>query len=582
MKTQNYTKLIKEFKESNDVSNFQNVKIAILSSYTISNLKKPLEYDLLKRDFNSEIKVGGYNLYNQELMNPQSWIYDYDPNFILVLISTRTFFSNINFDLINQDYDNIFSLCNSKLDDLFIAISSVNLKSKILITTFENLYLSLNSLIDFQNDLGINSLINHLNSRLIEFSKQNPNVFLMDFNRIISLVGFNNFVDQKMYYLGKILLSNESLELFSEEISNFINASYGKTKKCIVVDLDNTLWSGVIGEDGIDGIVIDDSPIGSIYQDIQKVLLAYKNNGILLAIVSKNNLEDVQGVFDRDGMILNKDDFVCMKINWELKSKNISEIAKFLNLGLDSFIFLDDNPSERLEVVSRLPQVEVIDFPNDVSNLPNILRNISSLKTLNLTSEDVNRTEMYKQELNRKKDYEIKSVDDYLNDLEIEIEVLQNDLESLDRITQLINKTNQFNLRTQRYTKEEVEKYLSLEGNNIFSLKVWDKYGFLGLTGVVMISKKDGQKHFIDNFLLSCRILSRSIEKQFFYEILNVLKSEINILEAQYVKSKKNSQVENFYESLGFDLIDSTGDIKVYKLENTDLKLDKINWIKLK
>lgn len=577
----NYTKLIKEYKEENEIDNLKKIKIAILSSYTINNLKDPLTYILFQKGFNSEIKFGGYEQYNQELMNKESWLHEFNPDIIIVAINTKTFFPNLNYEVLEDNFKDIENKYKEKIENLIKSINSYNKQAKIFLTTLDYPITSPYSIEDLTKEEGIYSTIKSINNILIKEAKENPTINLIDFDRITSIIGKTEVTDNKMYYMGKIILSNKASEIFAREISNYINASYGNIKKCIIVDLDNTLWSGVIGEDGVEGIIIDDSPIGSIHKDIQKILLNYKKKGILLAIVSKNNLNDVMPVFKSNKMILKENDFVTHRINWEPKSKNIESIAKELNLGLQSFMFLDDNPAERLEVKSRLKMVEIIDFPKDIANLPDILNELENLKSISLTEEDKKRHVMYLEDKKRKElETNTESLDDYLSELEIVLEIRENDFKHVDRITQLINKTNQFNLRTIRLTKEEVIAMFNSKNTNIYSINVKDKFGELGLTGICIIEEKE-KEYFVLNFLLSCRILSRGIEKQFFYEIFKKLNKNKDVI-AEYIKTPKNSMVSEFYETLDFKVIKENENMKTYKLNSIQCDYKDMSWLEVK
>lgn len=558
------------------------IKIAILSSYTAQNLKNHLNSHLQKNGFEPEIQFGGYNQYNQELRDKSSWLYAFNPDVAVIALSSKTFLQEVEFEILSKGYEATLKECKEKISFLLDSLSQYSLAAKIILTSLDQPLYSPFDLMDLKMPDGIYALVQEGNNLLREFAHKHPGIILLDFDRICSLVGKNNMTNEQLYYLGKIFLSELAADKLSQELTYCIKAIYGEVKKCIITDLDNTLWGGVIGEEGANGLQLGDSTIGHIYLEIQKILLNYKNKGILLAAVSKNNSQDVMPVFSENKeMILKKDDFVALKINWELKSKNIEEIAKEINLGLDSFVFLDDNPAERLEVAARLPMVEVIDFPTDISKLPAILKNIPAFKTISLTEEDKKRHEMYLQERKRSERQKQLSVGDYLQELGIEIEVKKNDADSIERITQLINKTNQFNLRTQRYTKEQVEEMMRSDNHIISSAKVWDKFGELGLTGVIILEKKKEDDYFIDSFLMSCRILSREIEKQFFIEALKFIgKNKIKI-SAEYLPSPKNDLVKDFYEKLGFKLESETEKGKNYSLELTRVRKD-ISWIKVR
>ncbi len=553
------------------------IKIAVLSSYTANNIKEPLAKYLDEFGFFPEIRFGGYNQFNEEFHDDSSWLNEFNPDIIFALFSTRTFFPAI-FDKLN-DYDNLISEAKEKIDLFFEAAGQYLGHGKIIVTSFDYPLSTPLGIMDINSRKSVHSFVTFANEMLLDYSTENQRVSVLDFDRICSIVGKNKITDNKMFYLGKIVLSKETADKLAEEMSVFVNAAFGKIKKIIVTDLDNTLWGGVIGEDGVEGVKIGDTNIGKIYSDIQKILLNYKKLGIVLAISSKNNEEDVMPVFQKKEMILKSQDFVSMKINWKPKSENIIEIAEELNLGLDSFLFLDDNPSERLEVKTNIPEIEIIDFPNDVSNLPDILMGIKSLKKLELTAEDKKRHEMYSKDRERSELRKKIPIEEYLKKLDISIEVKINDANSIDRITQLINKTNQFNVRTQRYSKEQVISMMNSKEYLISSVSVWDKFGELGLTGIIIL-KRENEIYFIDTFLMSCRVLSRGIEKQFFYETIK--KIENGKLKAEFIKSPKNSVCMDFYESIGFTKTEEKENIKKYELDLKNYQFKDLDYIRVK
>ncbi|OVE74918.1 hypothetical protein BVX95_00635 [archaeon D22] len=558
------------------------IKIAILSSYTSNNIEKYLLQNLQLKNIDSEIKFGGYNQYNQELMDPNSWLNNWKPDIVIILLSATTFFKDLEFKYQIEKHDCLQEECYDKLQQLFAAIKSSNLESKLLLS---NLDLPSYSPLGISDNSSKNSylkLLKKCNEIIESHSNKESSITLFDFDKIASEIGKSNLTDNKLFYLGKIFLSNESASLISIQISTYINSIYGNNKKCLVVDLDNTLWGGIIGEDGVNGIKIGNTNIGDIYSDIQKIILNLKKNGILLAIASKNNQNDVQEVFDKnENMILKEDDFIVKKINWEPKSKNIMGIAQELNIGLNSLVFLDDNPTERLEVKTNVPDVTVIDFPNDIANLPQLLKSISDFETLSITEEDKKRHKLYVENQKRESLKSNTSLKQYLQMLDISISVTKNDIESVDRITQLLNKTNQFNLRTKRYNQSEVLGMIESDDFIVSSLKVKDKYGDLGLTGVIILKRTGHESFFIDSFLLSCRILSRDIETQFLKESINFISEEEVTLRAEYIKTKKNGLTENLYDKLGFDIIKNDTHAKKYAVDLKKYKINDIKWIKV-
>jgi FkbH-like protein len=352
--------------------------------------------------------------------------------------------------------------------------------------------------------------------------------------------------------------NNGFFPLLSKEYSGFIKAQKNLSKKCIVLDLDNTLWGGIIGEDGMDGIKLNANSPGNEFVDFQRLLLSYYHRGIILAINSKNNFDDaIQVIREHPAMVLRENHFACMRINWQNKAQNMVEIAKELNIGLDSLVFFDDNPVERDLIKQTLPEVLVVDLPKSPFFYRKTLEEINDFNVLSLTDEDKKRGEMYFARSKRKEmETKHQSLDDFIKTLEIKVKIdLVNEF-SRPRVTRLINKTNQYNLTTRRYTEEEVKEMLeNPQSFSLYSLQVSDKFGDEGIVGVAIV-KKEKEKFIIDSFLMSCRVIGRQIENAFIIRILkDAKKANINQVIGEFIPTKKNSMVTNFYKDQEFEKI---------------------------
>ncbi|MDO8481295.1 MAG: HAD-IIIC family phosphatase [Nanoarchaeota archaeon] len=555
------------------------ISIALLSSYTLKNVEEPLKKELLARGFEPEFSHGGYNQFIQELIDTSSWLHASKPNVILIALSARTFLHEAEYELLDSE-KKAFSQADEKLGMLEQALLAIDFPARVILTTLDFPQYSPLGVMDLTSR-GMHSLIEHCNHRLIELAKASDRVVLLDFEKVVSYVGKHKVTDEKLFYMGKLVLGKEAANAFAQECATLINASYGKTKKCLVVDLDNTLWGGVVGEDGKNSLKIGKEGAGAIYREIQLILRNLKKKGVLLAIASKNNLEDAEEAFKNSEMVLKLDDFVARRINWEHKSKNIREIAEELSLGVDSFAFLDDNIAERMEVKTNVPEVEVIDFPSDVALLPKTLQQWPSFETLALTEEDKKRHDLYAEERKRETLKKTVSLDDYLKQLEIVITVKKNDLEHLERITQLTNKTNQFNLTTKRYTKEEMLAFMQNKDSFVTSVDVRDKFGDLGLTGVMIVKRISAGRFLIDSFLMSCRILSRKIENQYFTESMRMISEKDAVVECLYVPTAKNGLVKEMYETLGCTLASEKDGRKEYNTPVKSLIQNNYPWIRV-
>lgn len=359
--------------------------------------------------------------------------------------------------------------------------------------------------------------------------------------------------NSKYYYLYNAIINPSLAEEFQHYILNEISLIRRTRKKCLILDLDNTLWGGILGEDGVANLQISGSYPGNCFHDFQRMILELKNQGIILGICSKNNYDDVAECFkERDDLVLSLDDFVVKKINWAEKRRNVKELAEELNIGLDSIVFVDDNPAER-ENVKTLGEVTVLDFPKS----PHLMTEYFASEfyryfgTYLLTDDDINKNIYYKH---RVKSNELRgkaiSEEDFIKKLNIKITYEMINKNNSDRIAQLINKANQFNLTTRRYSKTEL---MNMTDAIIIAIRVADKFGDLGITGVAIIRKKGKKEAVIDTFLMSCRILGRKIEQEFLKIILNESWSAgIRKVVGEYIETRKNKQVESFYSKNGF------------------------------
>jgi FkbH-like protein len=333
--------------------------------------------------------------------------------------------------------------------------------------------------------------------------------------------------------------------------------------------LDNTLWGGVIGEDGVDGIQLDNHGEGARFYDFQKILLNIQRRGVILAVASKNNKEDVEKIFTHPQMILKKSDFGAFVTGWDSKSSDIIKIAHTLNIGLDSIVFVDDNPVEQEEIRQRLSEVVVAEFPADTTQLYQFAIDLYNqyFYTFEISSEDINKTKMYEENVKRMESKEkFSSLEEFLVDLEMKLHVEKVNSELLARVYQMLQKTNQFNVTTKRYSESDLGNLLN-DGKVIMCLgKVCDKYGDNGNSILIIVRMLSDHDAEIDSFLMSCRIMNRGIEFGFLYEIEKMLKvMGINNIRATYVKTSKNTPAAEFFEGAGYKIVEKSNDKKIYE-----------------
>lgn len=554
------------------------VQINFLRNFTIEGIEPFLKFHLFNNEIKPNIYFGDYNTIHQEIIDTNSHIYNLKPEIIVLSIIPENLDAEIgkigwNSTILIEELNQLFNLISSKTNALIVVntiISPFYSETGITNTGFEN-----RTIETLKTNLFISNYVKENSSQF----------YLVDWDRILRIVGENAF-DYRFWYSSKAPFKKEFLNLYALEISKIVNALKGKTKKCIILDCDNTLWGGIIGEDGLKGIKLDKNNYpGKAFYDFQKNVINLYERGVLIALCSKNNEADVWDVFENHPYsVLKKEHISAWRINWQNKAENIASLAKELNLGLNSFVFVDDNPVECSLVDEMLPEVCIYQVPSKLYEYPNILLKDGLFDTLILSNEDKERTKMYQAEKQRKSEVNnFTNIDDYLSTLDIQIIIHEVTENEIPRIAQLTQKTNQFNLTTRRYSEKQIEDFSKNSDYKVYSLSVSDKYGDLGITGA-MIVKNENQKLIVDTFLLSCRILGRKIELAFaskvFEETCETWK--LNKIEAEYIKTEKNNQTENFWDEFGFKNFENIENKKHYTIERQNLKLKFAEYIQIK
>ncbi|OGF56219.1 MAG: hypothetical protein A2452_13485 [Candidatus Firestonebacteria bacterium RIFOXYC2_FULL_39_67] len=476
------------------------MKIFLTGSYSLNYLKISLQEEFLS----DEIVMDEYDSYIYSLTDEDSKIHTLKPNIIIIYLDS---------------YDN---KVNSDLMDIINKAKRI-FKNAIFIVTAPVKHLELDSVIYVKSD---------------PFEEKLKVDYVINLNKVISYYGWKNVYNTKSWYSGKILFNLEFYNVIARYFRTIIDNFNGKKKKALIVDLDNTLWSGVAADEGIK---ISKDGIYSSFWIFQEKLKKLKEKGIVLAICSKNNLNTITNVFRNNTMPLSLNDFVAIKCNWADKVANIKEIASELNLGLDAFAFIDDNRTEIEWVKSQLPEVESHLLPERFTEFPDYLDNIDSLNKFNITNEDLVKTNLYQQaterENHRKKYSDYKK---YLRSLKLSYKIKVNDLDNMKRASQLTQKTNQFNLTLKKYTELELIDLIN-NGGFVYSLELDDIYGKYGIVAAAVVIKNS-----LEAFVVSCRAFNKNVEDKLFEDII----MKHNNLTVSFVKSKNNLVAESFYKRI--------------------------------
>jgi FkbH-like protein len=394
-----------------------------------------------------------------------------------------------------------------------------------------------------------------INLGLMELAQTQKHVFIADVAALSSQTGYLNAHDPRLYSTAKVAVSLDFLPAVAKAIVDIIKATKGVVKKCLILDLDNTVWGGIIGDDGIQNIQIGELGMGHSFDALQMWARELRYRGIILAVCSKNDETVAKKPFqEHPDMTLRLDDIAVFVANWDNKVDNIKLIQKRLNIGFDSMVFVDDNPFERNMIRSLLPEVTVPELPEDPSLYVHYLISLNLFETASFTDEDRERTSQYRQETART-DFQktFTSVDEYLTSLEMVSKVKSFDEFMVPRVAQLTQRSNQFNLRTVRYTESEIEMVRKSDEHVTLAFHLEDKFGDHGLVGLAILRALDKESAFIDTWIMSCRILKRGMEEFMVNQVADeVRRRGFKRLLGEYIPTAKNGMVKDFYSQMGF------------------------------
>lgn len=470
------------------------------------------------------------------------------------------------------------------VEEIFTYYSKLQLVLRQIQPTKNFFIFTLDDLYGFHlinGDYSLTKAIAEYNLNIYLLAEQNINIKILDFSDFTTQYSRNKLTDWKYYFLSRMQLNPKLAVDFKLWFVRQIETIQFKRKKCIIVDLDNTLWGGILGEDGINGIQIGGDYPGNAFLEFQKSILELTKSGVILAVCSKNNESDVIEAWEKNPNILIKEAQLSVyRINWKNKAENVRDIVNELNIGFDSVVFIDDNPTERELIKQFYPMIETPDFPTQPYLLPVFTKEIAEqyFRIYSLSEEDRTKTLQYKANTERKKlQSGFADFEEYLSSLDIEILLQRASSLVIPRIAQMTQKTNQFNLTTRRYTDSEIIKFIENK-DIVYCISVKDRFGDSGITGAIIIKILEHDKSVeIDSLLLSCRILGKGIEEAFVYSVLNKIRADgYKKIHASYLPTAKNEQVRHFYEKLGFELVSDSLDFNDSRNYIMDLTLNEL------
>jgi FkbH-like protein len=559
------------------------LRLAILRSFTVEPVLPLLKAAAALSGLDLEIWTGGFNTYAQELLNPQSDLYRFAPDVALLAVQTRDIVPEIWQQGNPIDSAAAAAYVDRAVGSIQDCVAALRSRSSCHLV-LQNLELPETpsaGLLDAQTRGGQSEWIRQINRGLVDIAGTTAGVHVLDYDALISRHGKRRWHDERKWLTARLPIAAAFLMPLAQEYLRFLIPLAGLTSKVLVVDLDNTLWGGVVAEDGNEGIQVGPEYPGAIYLALQRAILAVRARGVLLAIASKNNEEDALEVLEtHPGMLLRASDFVARRINWNDKAQSLREIASELNLAVDSIAFLDDSPIEREHIQLELPEVTVVELPDDPVHWANAVLECPALERLTLTDEDVRRSRMYAEQGRRVElQHRAASVEDFLRALDMKMEMDLVVRESVPRVAQLTQKTNQFNLTTRRYTEQELADLCTRKDVRVYQVRISDRFGENGIVGVAIVRIGD-QECEIDTFLLSCRVIGRTIERAMLARIADdALAAGKTRLTGWFLETKKNQPASSFYPSHGFSQIAGGDGATQWSLELRANRPTRPDWV---
>lgn len=528
-------------------------KVAVLGNVSTQFFSLGIKGYLKSQGINAKVLDAEYNQIDAQLLDSESETYKLNPDVVILYIATDKIYEEF-LDLDSESRKDFADHYCGKIVNYWNLISA-NSNAKIIQTNFTeiddrafgNYSAKVMESFVFQ--------IRKLNYLLEANMMDRKDVFPLDLLSIQIRMGCNQFYDTVLYYNAKMAVTMDAVPYIAKNVTDIIKTFRGNFKKGIILDLDNTLWGGVIGDDGLGGIEIGELKRGHVFTDFQRWLKQLKDRGILLCVCSKNNEDIAKEPFEQhEEMVLKLDDFSMFVANWEDKASNIRYIQKSLNIGMDSLVFIDDNPFERNLVREMIPEITVPELPEDPANYLTFLQGENLFETASYSSDDKDRTKQYQAEAKRRSlEQEYVSIDDYLKNLEMIGEAKPFEPVRYSRIAQLTQRSNQFNLRTVRYTEADIER-ISEDDNYLtiyYTLK--DKFGDHGLVSVVILKKETEKEVFVDTWLMSCRVLKRGMEEFVINKLVETARNNgFEIIHSEYIETQKNKMVKDIYKTMGF------------------------------
>lgn len=539
------------------------LRIAVLSTFTVDFIKPCLVVEGGRDGLGFEVSIGPYGQIQQQALDPDSELYRGSPDVIFLLLRIEDLAPDLAFRFLAIDPAVRKSLEKELLDDLRRSIAAIRECSgaTILLGNFPPVISPVAGIADGDLPDSQALLVQRLNVGLAELANEVGDVLILDLARIAAETGLSQWQDDRMNWIAKAPLGSSAMAAVAKGAARRLRPRFFPRAKCLVLDLDDTIWGGILGEAGADGIQLGPDYPGNVFLDFQRRILALRDRGILLAAASKNNASDVESVLrSHPACLIKRDHFSAFEVHWEDKATSLRRIAGNLNLGLDSLVFFDDNPVERAWVRDQVPEVAVIEVPPHPHDYVRALDECGFFDPLRLTEEDRQRTEFYLHE-SRRKEFrnDAGSLEEFLRGLSMRLSSGPVDAATLSRVAQLLARTNQFNLTTRRHSPANIQALLEHGGIGLW-VRIQDRFGDCGLVAAALARPVEASVWTIDSLVMSCRVIGRKVETAVLALIENEIRSRGGqVVLGEFLPTAKNHPAANFYRDHGFSQVDDEG-----------------------
>ena len=551
-----------------DFGGLKNIRVAILGDSSTQFLNQAIRGEGFDSGFDLEMWEADFDQVELQVFDDASELYQFNPEVIILFNCSHKLLAKYN----KRNQDSYSHLASDEIELIKNISEKIRSRSdaKLIYYNYTEIDDSVFGNYASRTEISFLFQLRKLNYELMLYAATTPDFFICDISTIQNITGKSNFFRPSIYINSEMVISLDALPLVAAKTVNLIAAMNGRMVKCVILDLDNTMWGGIIGDDGMEGIQIGNLGIGKAFTEFQLWLKKLKNRGIILAVCSKNTESIAMEPFlHHPDMVLHADDITVFMANWESKVDNIRSIQEILNIGFDSMVFLDDNPFERNVVREHIPQICIPELPEDPAEYLEFLYSLNLFETLAFSKEDAERTQLYQTEAKRVTlQKKFTNEDDFLQTLNMTSEVQPFNKFNTPRVAQLTQRSNQFNLRTIRYTESEIENLLNSDNYFNFAFTLKDKFGDNGLICVIILFKKSNTTLFIDTWLMSCRVLRRGMENFVLNKLVSFAQNHgFSELVGEYIVTQKNGMVKDHYLNLGFESSD-----KLWKLNCKDYK----------